>query len=74
MERDAVIRELAVNDRFFLHVLMAAAESVTAAAKKVPYSTVMVGMGGNGVEFGIQVAATGNQWYTAKAPLILGSF
>lgn len=74
LERDAVIRELAVNDRFFLHVLMAAAESVTAAAKKVPYSTVMVGMGGNGVEFGIQVAATGNQWYTAKAPLILGSF
>ena len=53
---------------------MAAAESVTAAAKKVPFSTVMVGMGGNGVEFGIQVAATGNQWYTAQAPLILGSF
>lgn len=73
-DRDAVIRELSVNDRFFLHVLMAAAESVAAAAKKVPYSTVMVGMGGNGVEFGIQVAATGNRWYTAKAPLILGSF
>ncbi|MBQ1604518.1 MAG: DUF1116 domain-containing protein, partial [Lachnospiraceae bacterium] len=54
-------------------VLMAAVEAVTAAAKKVPYSTVMVGMGGNGVEFGIQVAATGNKWYTAEAPLILGS-
>ena len=72
--RDEVIAELAVNDRFFLHVLMAAAESVTASAKKVPFSTVMVGMGGNGVEFGIQVAATGNRWYTAEAPLILGSF
>lgn len=71
--KDEVIKELAINDRFFLHVLMAAVESVTAAAKKVPYSTVMVGMGGNGVEFGIQVAATGNKWYTAEAPLILGS-
>ena len=28
----------------------------------------------SGVEFGIQVAATGNRWYTAEAPLILGSF
>lgn len=71
--KDEVIKELAINDRFFLHVLMAAVESVTATAKKVPYSTVMVGMGGNGVEFGIQVAATGNKWYTAEAPLILGS-
>lgn len=71
--KDEVIRELAVNDRFFLHVLMAAVESITASVKQVPYATVMVGMGGNGVEFGIQVAATQNRWYTAKAPLILGS-
>lgn len=72
-EKDAVIRELAENDRFFLHVLMAAVESITASAKKVEHSTVMVGMGGNGVSFGIQVAATGNRWYEADAPLILGS-
>ena len=45
-----------------------------ASAKQVPYSTVMVGMGGNGIEFGIQVAGTANRWYTTKAPLISGIF
>lgn len=65
---------LAANDRFSLQPLMAGIEGIMASAKQVGYSTVMVGMGGNGVEFGIQVAATGNRWYTTKAPLILGTF
>ncbi len=72
--RDRVIKEIVSNDRFFLHVMMAGVEAVMTAAKKVPDSTVMVGMGGNGVEFGIQTAATGNRWYTTKAPLITGTF
>ncbi len=72
--RDRVIQEIAANDRFFLHVMMAGVEAIMSSAKKVPYSTVMVGMGGNGIEFGIQVAATGNKWYTTQAPLILGNF
>ena len=65
---------LAANDRFSLQPLMAGIEGIMSAAKQIPYSTVMVGMGGNGIEFGIQVAATGNRWYTTKAPLILGTF
>ncbi len=73
-DRDLVIKEYCINHRFFLHVMMAGVGSITAAAKQVPFSTVMVGMGGNGVEFGIQVAATGNTWYTTEAPLILGIF
>ena len=72
--RDRVIKEIAANDRFFLHVMMAGVEAIMTAAKKVPDSTVMVGMGGNGIEFGIQTAATGNRWYTTKAPLITGTF
>ena len=72
--RDRVIKEIAANDRFFLHVMMAGVEAIIAACKKIPYSTVMVGMGGNGIEFGIQVAATGNRWYTTTAPLIKGVF
>ena len=72
--RDRVIKEIAANDRFFLHVMMAGVEAIMTSAKKVPYSTVMVGMGGNGIEFGIQAAATGNRWYTTKAPLISGIF
>ncbi len=72
--RNRVTKEIAANDRFFLHVMMAGVEAITASAKQVPFSTVMVGMGGNGIEFGIQVAATGNQWYTTNAPKILGTF
>jgi hypothetical protein len=65
---------LAANDRFSLQPLMAGIEGILSVAKKVPYSTVMVGMGGNGIEFGIQVAATGNAWYTTEAPMVLGTF
>lgn len=73
-EKDRVITHLAANDRFFLHVMMAGVESITQSCKQVPLSTVMVGMGGNGVEFGIQMAGTGNRWYTTQAPKIKGTF
>ena len=60
---------------FFLHVLMAAAESVTASAKKVPFSHRHGGYGRKRRRVRqSRVAATGNRWYTAEAPLILGSF
>lgn len=72
--RDEVIHFLCGNDRFYLHIMMAAVASVMMAAKKVPYSTVMVGLGGNGYELGIQMAGTGNQWHTVPAPKILGRF
>lgn len=73
-EKNAVIKHFAANDRFFLHVMMAGVESITASCKGIELSTVMVGMGGNGVEFGIQLAGTGNRWYTTEAPVIKGTF
>ena len=73
-DRDEMIRHLAANDRFFLHPMMAGVESITATMKQVPLSTVVAGMAGNGVEFGIQLAGTGNRWYTTKAPVIKGTF
>lgn len=73
-EKNAVIKHFAANDRFFLHVMMAGVEGITASCKGIELSTVMVGMGGNGVEFGIQLAGTGNRWYTTEAPKIKGTF
>lgn len=70
--RDDMIRFLAENDRFFLHVMMAGVEALTVKAKEIPLSTVMAGMGGNGVTFGIQLAGTGSRWFTAPAPVIRG--
>lgn len=72
-DRDDVIRAYAINDRFFLHVMMAGSMSVFASAKNIPYSTIMIAMGGNGTEFGLQFTGTGAQWFTVKAPKILGA-
>ena len=72
--RDEIIKEFAANDRFFLHVMMAGAESVISSAKGIPYSTVLVAMGGNGREFGVQFSGTGKQWFTVEAPLIEGLY
>lgn len=72
--KNRIIAEFVENDRFFLGPVMAAVASIAATAKKIPLSSVMVGMGGNGVEFGIQIAGTANDWYTTTAPMILGSF
>jgi hypothetical protein len=73
-EKDKIIKEYAANDRFFLHVMMAGVESVVSSVKGIPYATVMTAMGGNGVEFGLQFAGTNKEWFTAKAPYILGHF
>lgn len=73
-QRNDMIRHLAANDRFFLHPMMAGVESIAESIKKIPLSTVVAGMAGNGVEFGIQLAGTGNRWYTTQAPVIKGTF
>lgn len=71
-QRDDVIRAFVSNDRFFLHVMMAGIMGILKSAKQIPMSTVMVAMGGNGTEFGLQFSGTGNQWFSVAAPKILG--
>ena len=64
-KKNDMVRFLAGNDRFFLHVMMAGVEALTVKAKEIPLSTVMAGMGGNGVEFGIRISGMGDEWFTA---------
>lgn len=61
-------------ERFFLHALMAGAMSVTRATRGIPYCTVMNAMGGNGVEFGIKLAGTGDLTFVAPAPVAVGRY
>lgn len=72
-EDKQVIKDFLANDRFFLNPVMAGALAVIDSAKKIKDSTVMVAMGGNGEDFGIQVAGTGNKWYVTQAPYIEGT-
>ena len=58
---------IAGNDHFFLNLAMPACKLTLDAARDIPGSTMVVAMARNGTDFGIQVAGTGGQWFTAPA-------
>ena len=62
------------NDHFFLNLSMAACKSMLDAAHGVPGSSMVTAMARNGVEFGIRVSGTGDDWFTAPAPRVQGLF
>jgi hypothetical protein len=70
----AVFDFLLVNGHFFLNLSMAACKATLDAAHGIPGSTVVTAMARNGVEFGIRLSGTGDQWFTAPAPLIDGLY
>ncbi len=70
----AVVEFIAGNDHFFLNLSMAACKSMLDAAHGVPGSSMVTAMARNGVEFGIRVSGTGDQWFTAPAPIVDGLF
>lgn len=58
---------------FALNVWMAACSLMMAAAEGVANSSIITRAGGNGFEFGVQVAAQPGKWITAPAPAINGA-
>jgi Protein of unknown function (DUF1116) len=68
------VRFVAGNDHFFLNLAMPACKVTLDAARDIPGSTVVVAMARNGTDFGIQVAGTGNEWFTGPAQLADGLF
>jgi hypothetical protein len=57
------------NDHFFLNLSMPACKASLDAARNMTGSSVAVVMSRNGTEFGVQLAGTGDQWFTGKAPV-----
>jgi hypothetical protein len=57
------------NDHFFLNLSMPACKASLDAARGVEASSIVVVMSRNGTEFGVQLAGTGDQWFTGKAPI-----
>ncbi len=53
------------NEQFFLNLAMAACKAVMDPLRGIPHSTVLTAMSRNGVEFGINVSALGDAWFTA---------
>ena len=69
-----VLEFIAGNDHFFLNISMACCKSMLDAGHGVEKSTLVTAMARNGVEFGIRMSGTGDEWFSAPAPMVEGLF
>ena len=69
-----VLEFIASNDHFFLNISMACCKAMLDAGQGVKHSTLVTAMARNGVDFGIRMSGTGDQWFTAPAPMVDGLF
>jgi hypothetical protein len=69
-----VARYLREDDGFFLHINMASGKVIAEAATGVEFSTVVTTMARNGVDVGIRVSDSGDQWFTGPAGMLKGSY
>lgn len=60
-----VIKFLADTDQFFLNIMMATGKAIVDGARKETNGTVVTTMTRNGVNFGVRIAETGDDWHTA---------
>jgi hypothetical protein len=77
LESSAIQRALAFvagNDHFFLNISMAACKSMSDAAHGVSGSSMVTVMARNGVNFGIRLSGTGDQWFQARANPVDGLY
>jgi hypothetical protein len=65
---------VASNDHFFLNISMAACKVMMNAARGVEASSLVTVMARNGVDFGIRLSGTGDDWFTAPAPTVDGLY
>jgi len=68
------VRFIGGNDHFFLNLAMPACKLALDAARGIEGSTMVVAMARNGTDFGIQVAGTGDEWFTGPAQLADGLY
>lgn len=64
-EKQEVIQFLADTDQFFLNLAMAASKAIVEYARKITEGTIVTTMARNGENFGVRIAETGDEWYTA---------
>ena len=63
----AVLNFINGNDHFFLNLSMPACKATLDAARGIKGSSIALVMARNGTDFGIQLAGTGDLWFTAPA-------
>ena len=65
---------IAGNDQFFLNVAMAMGKSMLDPARGIERSTIITAMARNGTDFGIRIAARGDEWFTAPVEMPQGLY
>jgi hypothetical protein len=70
----AALAFIAGNDHFFLNLSMAACKAMLDATAGVPASSMVTAMSRNGVNFGIRLSGTGDQWFEAPANAVEGLY
>ncbi|NCA82400.1 MAG: DUF1116 domain-containing protein [Opitutae bacterium] len=63
----AVLNFINGNDHFFLNLSMPACKATLDAARNIKGSSIALVMARNGTDFGVQLAGTGDLWFTAPA-------
>ncbi|MGL4861466.1 MAG: DUF1116 domain-containing protein, partial [Enterobacteriaceae bacterium] len=71
---ESALQFMAANDHFFLNLSMAACKSMLDAAANVAGSSMVTVMARNGVNFGIRLSGTGDNWFQAPANPVNGLF
>ena len=64
-----VLEFISGNDHFFLNLSMAASKACLDPARGIANSSVAVAIARNGTDFGVQLAGTGDAWFTGPAPV-----
>jgi len=70
----AAVEFIAANDHFFLNLSMAASKAMLDAAAGIEASSMVTAMCRNGVDFGVRVSGTGDEWFTTPAPIVDGLY
>lgn len=73
-EKTKCLEFISKNEHYFLNLSMPYCKVSLDTARNIKYSTLVVCMCRNGVEFGIQVAGLGNKWFTYQANFVQGLF
>lgn len=69
-----VIKFLSDTDQFFLNIMMATGKVIVDSARADGKGTIVTTMTRNGVDFGVRIAETGDDWYTAPVNTPVGLY
>lgn len=73
-DKQDVMKFLADTDQFFLNIMMAAGKSIVDGARKDAKGTIVTTLTRNGVDFGVRIAETADEWYTAPVNVPKGLY